>query len=261
MNTETDKGNISHGSTSVKKVHLTNISQITCREKDKSAELDNICKEYMKKRLTCKPQDILNPAMHKLPKYYKHGLKNSSNDTQNTIVNYIIAALIITSLGAAILEFYRAKIYTPAQNGRKGLKPPLNRKCSLADLTVLKHHRKELVRRESILEHHFESKDEDLTTMKFQGSTPSPLHRRCSFPVNFPSNDLCRSGLNSPSRKMSVTADASRRYSMLNSVINIGGRKLSMVADGYGEDIWKNGSYCEDSSPERKHHSRLVHRH
>ncbi|XP_076258178.1 uncharacterized protein LOC143195140 isoform X2 [Rhynchophorus ferrugineus] len=238
--------------------------QPVCLPRNKIEEMDRIFEELINVRLSCKPEDILNPAKHKIPKYYyENSLRNNStNDTQNTIVNCIIAALLLTSLGAALLEFYRAKISpAPTDNERKGLKPPLNRKCSLADLTVLKHHRKELVRRESILEHHSEDRDGQHQMAKLQGIRPVPLHRRCSFPVNFPTNDgvITGNGLRRNSRKLSMANDLNRRL----SIVNDGGRKLSMVTDVLTEDIWRRGSLIsgEDSSPERRHHSRLVHRH
>lgn len=55
---------------------------------------------------------------------------------------------MITSLGAALLEYYKAKVQPTKKDG----KAPLSRKCSLADLTVMKHHRKELIRKDSIME-------------------------------------------------------------------------------------------------------------
>lgn len=54
----------------------------------------------------------------------------------------------MTSLGAALLEYYKAKLQPTKKDG----KPPLSRKCSLADLTVMKHHRKEMIRRDSMME-------------------------------------------------------------------------------------------------------------
>lgn len=54
----------------------------------------------------------------------------------------------MTSLGAALLEYYKARL----QPAKKDGKAPLSRKCSLADLTVMKHHRKEMVRRDSLMD-------------------------------------------------------------------------------------------------------------
>lgn len=63
------------------------------------------------------------------------------------IINYFVGGLLVTSLGAALLEYYKAKIKPTKKDG----KPPLSRKCSLADLTVMKHHRKEMIRRDSLM--------------------------------------------------------------------------------------------------------------
>lgn len=63
-------------------------------------------------------------------------------------MNYVVGGLLVTSLGAALVELYKAKKQIPKKNG----KCPLSRKSSLADLTVMKHQRKELIRRESIME-------------------------------------------------------------------------------------------------------------
>lgn len=54
----------------------------------------------------------------------------------------------MTSLGAALLEYYKAKVEPTKKDGKSSL----SRKCSLADLTVMKHHRKEMIRRDSLME-------------------------------------------------------------------------------------------------------------
>ncbi|XP_066246064.1 uncharacterized protein [Euwallacea similis] len=232
--------------------------QPSCPPLDKSLELAVICAEYLSARLSCTPEDILNPIKHKIPKYYyrKKAAKNNSNDTQNTIVNYVIAIVLLTSLGAALLEFYRAKMCPSSGNEKKGNKNPTNRKCSLADLTVLKHHRRELMRRESILEQPFEGESGE---QYHQGVKPSPLRRRCSFPASLPSSSdsalVGGYGGRRNSRKLSTAGDFGRRL----SVVSEGDRKLSMVGD---DAVWRRGSVIgEDSSPERRHHTRLVHRH
>ncbi|KAH1015665.1 hypothetical protein HUJ04_007015 [Dendroctonus ponderosae] len=209
-------------------------------------------------RFYCTLEDVTNPEARKIPIIYQKQLakNNSNNETQSAVVNYIIAALLLTSLGAALLEFYRAKTSRNKKNESKGAKAPLNKKCSLADLTVLKHHRRELVRRESILEPHCEDEG---NYQQHQGFQPSPLQRRCSFPASLSSSDdtiLGRVGYSRRnSRKLSMTGDFRRRMSAVNEV-----RKLSILPD---DEVWRRGSLIgEDSSPERRaHHSRLVHRH
>lgn len=70
--------------------------------------------------------------------------------TQNTglIVAYAAVLLLLVSLLAAFIEVLKAK-KDPIQNKSK---PELSRRCSLADLTVLRHSRREsLMRRDSSL--------------------------------------------------------------------------------------------------------------
>lgn len=99
---------------------------------------------YIKKEM-CRPEDINNPEKHKLPKPALR--KNETANPRGTIVAYFVVGLLLTSLGAAFLEAFKAKGQSPAKS-----KTPLTRKCSLADLTVLRHTRKELVRGESLSE-------------------------------------------------------------------------------------------------------------
>lgn len=90
----------------------------------------------------CVPEDFNNLEKHRLPR-----LKNNKNpDSQGTMAVYISVGLLLFSLGAAFLEFYKAKVQ-PTNNSKN--KPVLTRRCSLADLTVLRHSRKESMKRES----------------------------------------------------------------------------------------------------------------
>lgn len=99
---------------------------------------------YFKKE-GCTPEDVLNTEKHKIPRPLPR--PNKTTNPRGTIVVYFAVGLLLASLGAACLEVFKAK----GQSGCKS-KAPLTRKCSLADLTVLRHSRKELVRRESVLE-------------------------------------------------------------------------------------------------------------
>ncbi|XP_060521478.1 uncharacterized protein LOC132699039 isoform X2 [Cylas formicarius] len=146
------------------------ITQPSCSIMDTLMILDDICADLKMSKTGCRPQDVNDPSKHKIPKMY-YAKNQSTNETENNIVNYIIAALLLTSLGAALLELYRAKTsHQPAVAERRGgSKVSLNRKCSLADLTVLKHNRKELVRRESVLE---QTREEGLQTTSKQGRNP-----------------------------------------------------------------------------------------
>lgn len=123
----------------------------------------DLCKDLIIQNQQCTPEDFHNLEKHKIPK--NHARSNSTGEPRGTIVGCIAAGLLLTSLGAAFVELYKAKSQTPIKS-----KPPMNRKCSLADLTVLKHNRKELVRRESILE------------MPENGTTAKPLGRKVSRP-------------------------------------------------------------------------------
>ncbi|XP_015838507.1 uncharacterized protein LOC107398576 isoform X2 [Tribolium castaneum] len=107
--------------------------------------LQDLCRELFLRHEQCTPEDVDNLEKHKLPKI---PAKNNTSEPRGTIVGCVAAGLLLTSLGAAFLELYKAKSQTPVKN----TKPTMSRKCSLADLTVLKHNRKELVRRESIME-------------------------------------------------------------------------------------------------------------
>lgn len=101
---------------------------------------------YFKKE-GCVPDDVLNTEKHKIPRPRPRPNKITTNP-RGTIVVYFAVGLLLASLGAACLEVFKAK----GQTDCKSTKAPLTRKCSLADLTVLRHSRKELVRRESVLE-------------------------------------------------------------------------------------------------------------
>lgn len=117
----------------------------------------------------CTANDKHNLAKHKLPTKYHHNIPSSvtttkknaaaAEATRNTIIGYMAAALLVTSLAAAILELYKAKCEmtedasaAASSSNISSRSSIVGRKCSLADLTVLKHNRKELVRRDSILD-------------------------------------------------------------------------------------------------------------
>lgn len=105
------------------------------------------------RKLGCRAEDVDNAEKHEIPRPPVRPPTRAANP-RGTIVVYFAVGLLLTSLGAACLEVFRAK----GQGGCKA-RAPLTRKCSLADLTVLRHSRKELVRRESVVlegvvEHH-----------------------------------------------------------------------------------------------------------
>lgn len=122
------------------------VKQPTCSNKFvKEKELKEILYSLYVKKEMCTPEDINNLEKHRIPKLPPK--RNETSNPRGTIVVYFAVGLLLTSLGAACLEFFKAKGQLPAKS-----KTPLTRKCSLADLTVLRHTRKELGRRESVLE-------------------------------------------------------------------------------------------------------------
>lgn len=120
---------------------------------------------YFKKE-GCLPEDVANIEKHKIPRPPPRPNKINTNP-RGTIVVYFAVGLLLASLGAACLEVFKAK----GQTGCKA-KTPLTRKCSLADLTVLRHSRKELVRRESVLEGVVEHQHGSLKTLGRKVSRP-----------------------------------------------------------------------------------------
>lgn len=123
------------------------VQQPACPRSHLLVILHEICNELFIKSELCTPEDFHNEAKHRLPRIVAHN-NSTASEPRGTIVGYFAIGLLLASLGAAFVELYKAKSQTPT----KQKKHPLSRKCSLADLTVLKHHRKELIRRESILE-------------------------------------------------------------------------------------------------------------
>ncbi|XP_044253445.1 uncharacterized protein LOC123004314 [Tribolium madens] len=224
----------------VKKIARIVLEQPSCPISYLQVVLQDLCRELFLLHEQCTPEDVDNLEKHKLPKISARN--NTTSEPRGTIVGCVAAGLLLTSLGAAFLELYKAKSQTPVKN----TKPTMSRKCSLADLTVLKHNRKELVRRESIME-----LPENGGHLKQLGFRPPPLYRRCSFPVG-PSELSCGNSYATyqESRRCSIE---SRRLSIIDSRRNsVDCRKASI--DGRRISI-------DNESPERRHWSRLVHRH
>ncbi|KAJ3645114.1 hypothetical protein Zmor_022801 [Zophobas morio] len=139
------------------------VRQPTCPVSYLLVILQELCTDLHLQHEQCTPEDFYDLEKHKLP---RNNAKNTTGEPRGTIVGCVAAGLLLTSLGAAFLELYKAKSHTPVKN----TKPMISRKCSLADLTVLKHNRKELVRRESIME------------IPETGGTLKPLGRKVSRP-------------------------------------------------------------------------------
>ncbi|VEN63566.1 unnamed protein product [Callosobruchus maculatus] len=123
------------------------VLQPACPKSDVSVILGGICEELVMKHDFCTPEDIYNHKKHQLPKI---NVKNNSNKEPQVpaIVNFFVGFVLLSSLFAAFLEVYRAR--RGAAAGGAGGQPVLSRKCSLAELTILKHQRKEMARRESL---------------------------------------------------------------------------------------------------------------
>nr|XP_023028355.1 uncharacterized protein LOC111516424 [Leptinotarsa decemlineata] len=123
-------------------------AQPSCPTLDKMKILKDICEELRKTHDICTPEDKFKQDQHKIPE--RASVKNHLRKEAElpTIVNYALGIILIASLGAALLELYKAKMQPTKKNG----KSPLSRKCSLAELTVLKHQRKEMLRRDSLME-------------------------------------------------------------------------------------------------------------
>lgn len=113
--------------------------------------LDQLLEEYILNTTCCSPEDVDNEEKHKIPA--NSARRSTPSDPRANIVSFVTVGFLIVSLVATFLELYKAKKRPPAKT-----KAPLTRNCSLADLTILKHQRKELIRRDSILEGHEESK-------------------------------------------------------------------------------------------------------
>ncbi|KAK9752235.1 hypothetical protein QE152_g4449 [Popillia japonica] len=137
---------------------------------------DDIEKDIIMETFRCHPDDI-EKETQKSTSIWKRIRKNrpkpKKSETTESMVIYIAVGLLLVSLGAALLEVFK-NVNQPTVK----TKPALNRSCSLADLTVMRHNRKELMRRDSMLE----GSSLEARNASKQLGRPS-LYRRCSFPV------------------------------------------------------------------------------
>ncbi|XP_028137577.1 uncharacterized protein LOC114332065 [Diabrotica virgifera virgifera] len=264
-------------------VEITKDVQVDNKQKDnknscnKSYTLvifNEILTELIEENELCTPNDFYNSNKHKIPKsavrnFRKETYQGKTEAKVPAIVNYAVGIVLMVSLGAAVLELYKAK----RQPAKKDGKNSLSRKCSLADLTVMKHHRKEMVRRESIMEvpeEHIYSK---------LGKLPTPLHRQCSFPVtpsNIPAISSSNRGFSTGGRRFSM--QATTKYVPVvdgRPAAVLEGRRHSIVSDGRNPMIMMESNRrisfdtrgmiinaVDDASDRRYHgHGRRVHRH
>lgn len=122
---------------------IITIKQPSCTISYLNQILSDILDDLYVDRTMCTPKDVTNLKKHRLPKVASK--TNKTTEPRAMMVVYIAVGLLLTSLGAAIVELYKAKGQSSVKT-----KPTLTRKCSLADLTVLKHNRKELMRRDTM---------------------------------------------------------------------------------------------------------------
>ncbi|KAJ8972426.1 hypothetical protein NQ317_012444 [Molorchus minor] len=204
--------------------------------------LREICSELYTKKELCTPKDYYSRDETK-----RRDSKFKSNSPKEVqvpaIVNYAIGGLLIASVAAALLELYKAKRPKIAE------KNPTSRKCSLADLVVMKHHRKELLRRESILE-----LPEENVLAKQMGFT----NRRCSLPVESRASNH-RTTLVS---RMAMDSVRNNSVSEIWSA-NTERRPHTILEGKFGsaDDGIDMRRISLDGSPERRPHRLVVHRH
>lgn len=107
-------------------------------------ELKNISSELYIKKGICTPEDVNNIKKHSVPNMASN---NNIGEPRSHFVIYIAVGLLLTSLLAAFLDVYKVK-------GRAKTKPQLTKRCSLADLTVLRHSRRESMKKDSMMDEH-----------------------------------------------------------------------------------------------------------
>nr|CAI5821006.1 unnamed protein product [Callosobruchus analis] len=256
------------------------VLQPACPKSEVSVILGGICEELVMKHDFCTPEDIYNHKKHQLPKI---NVKNNSNKEPQVpaIVNFFVGFVLLSSLFAAFLEVYRARRAAAASGA--GGQPVLSRKCSLAELTILKHQRKEMARRESLAvaphqdpkQHHQELSARLLMDFRSSRSSTPVLQRCSSFPVTAPSTGVaigcfdanippipeCPTIVPEVKRRQSIVPE----YSDRRQSVVVESRRQSIVVDVRRQPSVTEGrrmSVTEvEGSPERRHHhSRLVHR-
>ncbi|XP_057663465.1 uncharacterized protein LOC130898288 [Diorhabda carinulata] len=245
------------------------------KTKQKSYELilwEKIVKELIEESELCFPNDFYAKKKDKMinqktKKYIKTTNKERREVPVPPIVNYAIGAILVVLLAAALLELYKAK----SQPVKKDGKNSLSRKCSLADLTVMKHHRKEMLRRDSILE----AAEENICSKQL-GYKPAPLYRQYSFPVG-PSSLPIMGTSNHNGRRLSIQG-AMRYVPVVDGrpAAVLQGRRHSIISDGkqpliavesdrslsVERGILLTDRIVDDSLERRYYgHGRRVHRH
>ncbi|KAF5308039.1 hypothetical protein FQR65_LT06413 [Abscondita terminalis] len=128
---------------SVKKMRI--ITQPNCTVQEYiNKSLKDILSQLHLKKLLCTPEDVNNVKKHALP---NSTVKRSAEPRGHFII-YFAVGLLLASLVAAFLDVYKVK-GKPLKN-----KPPLTKRCSLADLTVLRHNRRESMKKDAMIDDH-----------------------------------------------------------------------------------------------------------
>lgn len=129
---------------------VTSIEEIILQPHCKPLSMQITLQIIIMETFRCHPDDI-EKETQKSTSIWKRIRKNrpkpKKSETTESMVIYIAVGLLLVSLGAALLEVFK-NVNQPTVK----TKPALNRSCSLADLTVMRHNRKELMRRDSMLE-------------------------------------------------------------------------------------------------------------
>lgn len=209
---------------------ITPIKKITLQPHCESLSKEIALRLLILENFRCKPEDIKREKLKTafLSKKARKIRPKSKSESTESMVVYVAVGLLLISLGAALLEVFK---FTNQPTTTKA-KPALNRSCSLADLTVMRHNRKELMRRDSMLEG---------SSLEARGAPKlldrqSSLYRRCSFPIG--PGDFRR---NSNFGAIESDLHSSRPFS----------RKTSMEVEGGFFPMQQH----------RHSHIRLLHRH
>ncbi|KAK4873832.1 hypothetical protein RN001_013192 [Aquatica leii] len=107
-------------------------------------KLQDISTELYTKNVLCMPEDVNNVKKHNVP---NANIKKAAKPRGNFVI-YFAVGLLMASLVAAFLDVYKVK-GKPSKR-----KPPLTKRCSLADLTVLRHNRRESMKKDYVVEDH-----------------------------------------------------------------------------------------------------------
>ncbi|KAI4456318.1 calpain-7 [Holotrichia oblita] len=131
--------------------NIAPIEEIILQPHCKPSSMQTTLQIIIVETFRCHPEDVEKETQKSVSIWKKirktQRSKPKKSETTESMVIYIAVGLLLVSLGAALLEVFK-NVNQPTIK----TKPALNRSCSLADLTVMRHNRKELMRRDSMLE-------------------------------------------------------------------------------------------------------------